>query len=146
MSLSWHRFGLDLDMTDDEVKRQVRKLRLEHHPDRGGDAQLAAKVNEAIDEFMFWKQTLNGSSNSSSRLNSAPDELQMTEDELRAKLQRAERVSQARIARMVAEDDRQRKAALASKVKHIWPFIEGEYHDLLLDRLKPFALMPSCAP
>ena len=152
MSFHWVRFGLRFDMTDDEVKQHVRKLRLEHHPDRGGDAELSAQVNEAIDDFMLWKRRLDGPSHarpgsfSSSSSNLAPDELQMTEDELRSKLQREERESQARIARMVAEDDRREKEALASKVVHICPFIDGEYHDLLLDRLKalrPYAVVHS---
>lgn len=39
--------GLGLDATDADVRAAHRKLMREHHPDRGGDAEFAAKLNEA---------------------------------------------------------------------------------------------------
>lgn len=39
--------GLGLDATDVDVRAAHRRLMREHHPDRGGDAEFAAKLNEA---------------------------------------------------------------------------------------------------
>jgi DnaJ-class molecular chaperone len=33
----------------DQIKKQYRKLSLEHHPDRGGDAEIFKKINEAYE-------------------------------------------------------------------------------------------------
>jgi len=33
--------------TNDEIKRQYKKLALKHHPDRGGDSEMFKKVSEA---------------------------------------------------------------------------------------------------
>jgi hypothetical protein len=39
--------GLPLDATDEEVTAAYRRLVLEHHPDRGGDAARCIEINEA---------------------------------------------------------------------------------------------------
>jgi DnaJ-class molecular chaperone len=35
----------------DQIKKQYRKLSLEHHPDRGGNAEMCKKINEAYQQL-----------------------------------------------------------------------------------------------
>lgn len=46
--------GVSYGATDEEVKRAYRKLSLENHPDRGGDAKVAARLNAAY-QYLTWK-------------------------------------------------------------------------------------------
>ena len=41
--------GVDKNADDAEIKAAYRKLAKEHHPDRGGDNELFAKINAAYD-------------------------------------------------------------------------------------------------
>jgi hypothetical protein len=44
--------GLSPNATDQEIKDAHRKLMREHHPDKGGSAELAARINEARDVLL----------------------------------------------------------------------------------------------
>src|SRR3989338_8455421 len=39
--------GVQKGSSDDELKKAFRKLALEHHPDRGGNAEKFKEINEA---------------------------------------------------------------------------------------------------
>jgi DnaJ-class molecular chaperone len=41
--------GVNRTATDAELKTAYRKLAMSHHPDKGGDAQMFAQINEAYD-------------------------------------------------------------------------------------------------
>lgn len=41
--------GVDKNATQDEIKLAYRKLAKTHHPDRGGDGELFARINQAYD-------------------------------------------------------------------------------------------------
>jgi curved DNA-binding protein len=41
--------GVGRNASQDEIKRAYRKLAMKHHPDRGGDTQTLAQINEAYD-------------------------------------------------------------------------------------------------
>lgn len=44
--------GVKVDATPLQIKSAYRKLMLKHHPDKGGDAEHAAKLNMARDTLM----------------------------------------------------------------------------------------------
>lgn len=44
--------GLQLGATADEVRAAHRRLLQEHHPDRGGDPNMAARINQARDVLL----------------------------------------------------------------------------------------------
>jgi hypothetical protein len=44
--------GLSPDASEQQVKEAHRKLMREHHPDKGGSAELAARLNEARDVLL----------------------------------------------------------------------------------------------
>ena len=39
--------GVNNNSTEDEIKKQYRKLAMKHHPDKGGDPEMFKKVNDA---------------------------------------------------------------------------------------------------
>jgi len=41
--------GVGENATSDEIKKSYRKLAMEHHPDKGGDAEMFKKISEAYD-------------------------------------------------------------------------------------------------
>ena len=43
--------GVSKDASQDEIKKKYRKLSLQHHPDRGGDAEQFKKVSEAYENI-----------------------------------------------------------------------------------------------
>lgn len=43
--------GVASDATTEEIRRVGRRLIVQHHPDRGGDAELAAAINAALDKL-----------------------------------------------------------------------------------------------
>lgn len=45
-------FGVSVDATPLQIKTAYRKLMLKHHPDKGGSAEYAAKLNMARDVLM----------------------------------------------------------------------------------------------
>lgn len=59
-------FSIDSVITKDIIMKKFRKLSLKHHPDKGGDARIFAKVAEAkeilIRDFEVVKTNSNGSS------------------------------------------------------------------------------------
>ena len=44
--------GLQLGATPDEVRAAHRRKLQEHHPDRGGDPDMAARMNQARDVLL----------------------------------------------------------------------------------------------
>ncbi|MDP3936093.1 MAG: J domain-containing protein [Alphaproteobacteria bacterium] len=44
--------GVKVDATPLQIKSAYRKLMLKHHPDKGGEAEYAAKLNIARDTLM----------------------------------------------------------------------------------------------
>ena len=44
--------GLSPKASDQEIKEAHRRLMREHHPDRGGSGELAARLNEARDVLL----------------------------------------------------------------------------------------------
>jgi curved DNA-binding protein CbpA len=44
--------GISVDATPLQIKSAYRKLMLKHHPDKGGSAEYAAKLNTARDILM----------------------------------------------------------------------------------------------
>ena len=38
--------GVAETATQDEIKKSYRKLAMEHHPDKGGDAEMFKKISE----------------------------------------------------------------------------------------------------
>jgi curved DNA-binding protein CbpA len=44
--------GVGVDATPLQIKGAYRKLMLKHHPDKGGSAEYAAKLNMARDVLM----------------------------------------------------------------------------------------------
>jgi DnaJ-domain-containing protein 1 len=45
----WEILGVSRSASRDEILAAHRKLAVEHHPDRGGDADKAAEINAARD-------------------------------------------------------------------------------------------------
>ena len=43
--------GVSKDASQDEIKKKYRKLSLQHHPDRGGDAEKFKEVSEAYENI-----------------------------------------------------------------------------------------------
>lgn len=43
--------GVSKDASQDEIKKKYRKLSLQHHPDRGGDAEKFKEINEAYENI-----------------------------------------------------------------------------------------------
>lgn len=43
--------GVSKDASQDEIKKKYRKLSLQHHPDRGGDAEQFKKISEAYENI-----------------------------------------------------------------------------------------------
>lgn len=47
MMSHWQQLGLDKDATPELVEAKWRQLRSEHHPDKGGDAQMFDQLTKA---------------------------------------------------------------------------------------------------
>ena len=47
----WQVLGVPMDATRDEVEAAFRRLAMQHHPDRGGDAGEMSRVNAARDSM-----------------------------------------------------------------------------------------------
>ena len=43
----YERIGVAKDASDNEIKKAYRKLALQHHPDKGGDAEKFKEISEA---------------------------------------------------------------------------------------------------
>ena len=43
----YNTLGVNRDASQDDIKRSYKKLAMRHHPDRGGDNDTFAKINEA---------------------------------------------------------------------------------------------------
>lgn len=52
MSESLHLLGLTAHATRSQIIEARRRLSLLHHPDRGGDSALMARINRAADELL----------------------------------------------------------------------------------------------
>ena len=49
---AYRALELPQEASKDEVKRAHKRLMLKHHPDKGGDPKLAAKINQARDALL----------------------------------------------------------------------------------------------
>ena len=47
----WFTFRTTATITIDEIKRQYRRLAMEHHPDRGGDLRAMQEINAEFDRL-----------------------------------------------------------------------------------------------
>ncbi len=41
--------GVPRDATDEDIKRAYKKLAMQHHPDKGGDAEQFQKISQAYE-------------------------------------------------------------------------------------------------
>jgi DnaJ-domain-containing protein 1 len=48
----WQVLGLNSHATRDQVEEAWRRLAAKHHPDRGGNADLMARINAARDQLL----------------------------------------------------------------------------------------------
>tara|TARA_B100000902_G_scaffold325758_1_gene320544 strand:+ start:253 stop:1065 length:813 start_codon:yes stop_codon:yes gene_type:complete len=51
MQNPYDTLGVSRESTDAEIKKAYRKLAMEHHPDKGGDSQRFAEINNAYDNI-----------------------------------------------------------------------------------------------
>ena len=52
--------GVNRNSSEDEIKKQYRKLAMKYHPDKGGDTEKFKEVNDAYDKIVNKKNTSHG--------------------------------------------------------------------------------------